>query len=93
MSPFSFSADIPVKHSIAAGDVQFAFSADGTLVRGCCRCLLTIFPYRKFLRVAGAKHSLNPSNVLPYCNSAAAAVLYQKQSHTCQKRFFLSLLR
>ena len=60
MSAFSFSADIPVKHNITAGDVRFTFSAKNNIISQLLPLPADYIPAQKFPEGGGRKALLKP---------------------------------
>ena len=60
MSTFRFSANIPVKHNITAGDVQFTFSATGDIISQLLPLPADYIPAQKFPEGGGRKALLKP---------------------------------
>ena len=60
MSQFSFSAGIPVKHNIPAGDVQFTFSTEWEIISQLLPLPADCIPAQKSPEGGGRKALLKP---------------------------------
>ena len=85
MSAFRFSANIPVKHNITAGDVRFTFLAEGEIISLLLPLPADSVTAQNFLRVAGAK-----SHLVSCCTVVPQRLRYicYTQTYSCQKSFF-----